>query len=259
MRQSRKLYGNCVVLSGDIAMFRCDEDRMNWYLDNQLATVVSADPPVIRLTFSPKGLGHAGDPYFLQEFKNLCVVCGTKDRLSHHHIVPYCYRRYFPKDSYDHGRWFYDVLLLCVQCHKKYERRANELKIEIAKEHGVDPSGLSTITRDIAVLIKAAAALFRHGDKLPPEKKEKFERMLTEHLGKDRLEKGDAESFYRKTIANVQITPAGEIVVKELSDVDDFAIRWRRHFMKHMKPRFLPQLWDAERRIYSEPDQVTGK
>lgn len=252
MRATKSLYGNCIVMTGDVAMFRCDDERKAWYLSMGLAEVVSESPPVIRLTFQPKGPGHAGDPYFLQEFKNRCVVCGTDDGLSHHHIVPYCYRRYFPKDSYDYGRWFYDVLLLCLECHHSYEEFAHQLKHVIAHEHGVPAHGLTTVNRDEAVIMKAAAALHRHWESLPVDRKLHFEGILKAYLGKESLDREDPSKVFDVLRRGISTTTAGEIVVRKLQDHDAFAIRWRKHFLRHMKPAYLPDLWDPERRIYSE-------
>jgi hypothetical protein len=243
-------------MTGDTAMFRCDQERMDWYVSHGLATVVSTDPPMLRLNFKPKGLGHAGDPYFLQEFKNRCVVCGIEDGLSHHHIVPYCYRRFFPKDSFDSGRWFYDVLLLCLECHHSYERRAHELKQSISHEHGVPPWGTTNLNKDEIVIMKAAATLDRHRDKLPREKRERFERILKGYLGKDELEEDDVRNAFEIIREGIVTTPAAEMIVSKIRDLDAFASRWRKHFLRHMKPAFLPDLWNPERRIYTEPDNI---
>lgn len=256
MKATNSLYGNCVVMTGDVAMFRCDQERMDWYLSMGLATVVSADPPVLRLNFKPKGPGHAGDPYFLQEFKNQCVACGITEGLSHHHIVPYCYRRFFPKDTYEYGRWFYDVLLLCLDCHHSYEGRAHELKQSIAHEHGVPHWGTTTLTRDEMTIMRAAAALDRHKDKLPPEKRNRFEVILKAYLGKDVIEPEDPKSAFETIRAGIKTTPAAELIIAKIKDFDDFAIRWRKHFLRHVKPAFLPDLWNPERRIYSEPNNT---
>jgi hypothetical protein len=252
MRSSKLLYGNCVVKYGELTMFRCDADRMYWYLDKGLANVESSDPPVIQLTFKPKGPGHWGDPYFLQEFKNQCVVCGTKDGLSHHHIVPYCYRRYFPRESYETGRWFYDVLLLCVRCHDRYERQASWLKEEIAAEYGVSASGVSSLSSDEIMVSKVGAALYRHGHEMPKDRREHFENILKAYLGKEEITRDDVYHVWKGLLESNQVTPAGGIVVSKVADVDEFAVRWRRHFMQHMKPKFLPEGWNTERRIYSE-------
>lgn len=256
MKPTNSLYGNCVVKAGDLTMFRCDQDRMNWYLSMGLAELVSADPPILQLKFKPKGPGHSGDPYFLQEFKNRCVVCGVETGLTHHHILPYCYRRHFPRASYENGRWFYDVLLLCMGCHDTYEQRAKELKAMIAHEHGVAPWGATNLNRDEVVIMKAAITLHRHGPLLPREKLDRFEAIVKTYLGKKELAPEDAENVFTIIRDGIINTSAAEIIVGRLQDLDAFAIRWRRHFLRHMKPAYLPNLWDPERRIYSEPDNT---
>jgi hypothetical protein len=254
MKATRSLYGNCVVMSGERVMFRCDQDRVDWYLSMGLATVVSRDPTVLQLTFIPKGPGHDGDPYFLQEFKNRCVACGTDEGLTHHHIVPYCYRKFFPKESYEYGRWFYDVLLLCGDCHHSYEDRAHELKQSIAHEHGVPSCGTTTLTKDESTVMKAAIALDRHRDKIPVDKRERFENIVKAYLGKESLAEVDLKNVVTVLRDGIVTTPAAKIIVAKIKDIDDFATRWRRHFLRHVKPRYLPDLWNPERRIYSEPN-----
>src|SRR5579871_1215479 len=253
-------YGNCTVLPPDSeqVMFRCNEDRKDWYLKHKLAVLVSTNPLVLRLTFPPRGPSHAGDPYFLQIFKNRCVVCGSEDGLSHHHIVPNCYRRHWPRTSQELGRWMYDVLLLCIPCHKTYEKRAHELKVEIAKEYDVPISGLSNLSNQVIHVIKAAAALYRHAEKIPAPKRKLFEETVKKYLRKDHLEREDL-LVWKKLSRQAEVTPAGQLIAEATEDVDEFAIRWRRHFLKSMNPGFLPDLWNPERRIYSEPDQVSPR
>jgi len=253
-----KPYGNCTVLppDSDQVMFRCNDDRKDWYLKNKLAVLVSEKPLVLRLTFPPRGPGHAGDPYFLQIFKNRCVVCGVEAGLSHHHIVPDCYRRYWPRTSQELGRWMYDVLLLCLPCHKAYELRAHELKLEISKEYDVPIAGVSNLSQEMLHVMKAAAALHRHAEKIPPPKRTLFENTVKRYLRKETLVPEDY-LVYKKISRQAVVTPAGELIAEKIQDVDDFAIRWRRHFLKSMKPGFLPDLWNPERRIYSEPDQLS--
>lgn len=253
------LYGNCTVLppGSDVPMFRTNLERMAWYLERGLATLVTNSPPSIRLTFEPKGPGHAGDPYFLQSFKNRCVVCGLAEGLSHHHIVPNCYRRFFPRTSQELGRWMYDVLLVCGDCHDRYEDAAHELKKLISKEYKIHPAGNTSLTKEEVNVIRAAAALYRHGDKIPNPKRAEFEDILKAYLKKDSYSKEDCHRTWKTLQKSVQVTPAGLLVAQKITSIDDFAIRWRRHFMKTMDPKFLPELWDPERRIYSEPDQVT--
>lgn len=236
-------------------MFRCHDEKKTWYLERGLAVIVSIDPPSIRLTFKPKGPGHNEDPYFLQEFKNRCVVCGTAEDLSHHHILPYGYRRYFSRDSEETGRWMYDVLLLCVECHTSYESHAHELKEQISKEYGVPSSGVSNLNRDEVHVIRCASALDRHGDKIPEAKRKHFEEVVRVYLGKETLEREDL-LVWKKMARSAEVTPAGMILAGKIKDIDEFAIRWRIHFLKTMDPKYLPEGWKPDRKIYSEIDQT---
>lgn len=238
-------------------MFRCDNRRMAWYLDRGLAVKLQDDPPAIRLTFKPKGPGHGFDPYFTQEFLNRCTVCGSEKDLTHHHIVPYAYRRHFPRESYELGRWMYDVLLLCTVCHHRYEGFGDELRDTIAREHGVPASGITNLKTDQLRAMKASAALDRHRDKMPLEKRAALEATLKGFLKKEELLEEDYRIWHQMRNA-IETIPSGKIVaellLKDIAAIDDFAIRWRRHFIAKMKPGFLPQGWNPERRVYSEPD-----
>jgi hypothetical protein len=247
---SKRLYGNIRVLppGSETVLFRTNAERVEWYL--KLGLGVLEDPDVMRLTFEPKGPGHAEDPYFLQEFKNRCVVCGTEEGLSHHHIVPECYRKYFPRTKDNFGRWMYDVLLLCVGCHGRYEVRAWELKVAICKEYGVELGGETNLDRSRLYAIKAAAALMNHASKMPEARRKELEGWLEDHFGY-----GPDPSEYRKIWKELAhgieyVAPGRIIVERHVKDVDAFATRWREHFLKTMNPEFLPELWIPERKIY---------
>lgn len=256
---SSDLYQNVDVRHPDGSlMFRTTYERAAWYLSKCLAAVISEDPLAIRLAFRPKGPGHANDPYFIQVFSNHCVVCGVSEKLSHHHIVPYGYRRYFPQESRKVGRWMYDVLLLCVPCHDRYERFAHELKEKIAKEYGVPASGTSTLTREDIDVMRACAALGRHGDLIPEEKRAPMRAAVEKRFGRSDFSSEELFELKSRVQRSVTYTPPGELIVPLIQDIDAFAVRWREHFLSTMKPKHLPQGWVADRRIYSEPDSFVA-
>src|SRR6516225_9795332 len=133
-------YENCEVFSPDgQLMFRCCQKKANWYLRKNLGTKLSDQPLRIQLNFVPKGVGHIDDPYFLQIMQNRCVVCGEEKDLNRHHIVPYCYRKFFPVCLKEHRS--YDVMPLCLPCHRLYEDHALELKRELASLYEAPLSG----------------------------------------------------------------------------------------------------------------------
>lgn len=243
---SAELYGNCSVHGPDGTMlFRTNADLRDWYLGMGLAKEVG--PKRIDLTFVPKGPGHANDPYFLQDFQNRCVVCGSEALLSHHHVVPKCYRRHFPKDSYQYGRWMYDVLLVCIACHERYEDRALDLKRVIAKEYGVKDTE-TALTKDEIRMVKLSAALRRHGHLMPTARKQEMEAQFRAIAGKEPTEEALAQAWLLRKKSFT--TSAAELITGQISDLDGFARRWRLHFTKAMQPRFLPEGWVPEKAIY---------
>jgi hypothetical protein len=243
------LYGNIRVYGPDAGepMFRIHEERARWYVGKGLA--VFEAPDVLRLTFKPRGPGHAGSDYFLQDFKNICVVCGISENLSHHHIVPDCYRRHFPRTRETRGGWMHDVLLLCIDCHSQYEPRAHELKVEIAKEHEINPSGVTNLDLIRIRAIRAVAAIARHGGRIPEDRRRILDGEVSLLLGRP-AEDWEYRLLWKEWATGVKHTPAGEIIVGKLKDLEAFAVRWRKHFLKVMKPKYLPNGWDPERRIY---------
>ncbi len=183
-----KIYGNCKVLHPDgTLMFRCDDDRVNWYLERNLAEIISPDgePITIQFTFQPKGKGHQGDPFYLQEKSNCCVVCGTKKLLTRHHAVPICYRKHFPDRL--KSRCSHDILPVCVDCHETYEIEAQKLKREIAAKYKIAPHN-SVVDRDFQYAKSAANALMKHSDKIPLERQVFLKERISKHLGHEALE-----------------------------------------------------------------------
>lgn len=75
---------------------------------------IQEDPVWIRLKFEPKGRGHADDPFYLSQKKNICVCCGAGDHYLRHSIVPHAFKKYF--DETLKSRDSHDVVLLCASC-----------------------------------------------------------------------------------------------------------------------------------------------
>ena len=76
-------------------MFNCGEKKTRWYLERNLA--VDIGNKKIKLTFIPRGNGFEDNEEFGRGIREArCVVTGIEENLQRHHIVPYCYRTYFP-------------------------------------------------------------------------------------------------------------------------------------------------------------------
>jgi len=245
-------YGNCKVL--DLAgklMFRCGPDKVQWYLDRDLARVISTDDPfTIQLTFVTNGPGHVGDDYFLQDKANVCVVCASTDMLTMHHVVPRCYRRHFPEQLKSHSS--HDVVVLCIDCHEDYEHHAFKLKQEIAKEYGVPVSGKGVCVDECLRLVRSAGGtLSRYRPQLPAKREQELLDVLRDYYGRDAITDEDIEEAaaidHRVTEDFVH---HGKYVVANTPDLEAFVKRWRKHFIVTMKPQHLPDGWDLERTIH---------
>lgn len=246
-------YGNCSCLAptGEI-LFRCDQRKMDWYLEKQLATQVDAF--TFQLKFEPQGSGHQGDPFFLQERENRCVVCGTEEKLTRHHIVPYCYRKFFPKVLIPYGP--YDVMMLCLLHHKAYEVFAREFRQELSTEYNVPfTAEIISYPHDNAVrarAISAAFALSRYKVQIPEKRQEQLCNSIRTYLQKTEILQTDFEDLMHlgKNIKTVSI-PHGKLIMDVVTDLDAFMCRWRQHFVETMQPQFLPKHWDPERKLLS--------
>lgn len=243
------LFDNCIIQAPDgVNLSRCGLKKLNWYLSQGLATQISDDPPTIRLNFEPSGRDGLDDPLLLSGKPNICVVCGTEDQLTRHHIVPYCFIKHMEIEyKIDVLR---DIFPLCQPCHTNYERQSQEKKDQMANKlgtsiHGVDKDRF----REFWKATGAANTLLYHGEKIPEERKAVMTSLVKDFIGKDevtnedlkrvrklRLEDSDSyQNFFKK-------------IVENMGAYDDFAKDWREHFVATMKPKYMPEHWKVDRK-----------
>ncbi len=247
-RQS-PVYGNISVLSQNgTLMFRCGYKKQRWYLNRGLANAVNEH--TIQLTFQPNGMGHHKDNYHIQQLMNKCCVCGTTEKLSRHHIVPYCYRRNLCQVSQKYRREHHDILPLCLDCHKLYEYQfAYDLKKQIAKENTAPLGGLGLLdVRKKQGIYKMAHALVNLSEQIPEERKKEIFNKLAVFLGHKPTQQECDQ------LANMKIDPRGtgyrthgEVVIKATKNKSEFVQRWRQHFINTMKPQHMPPYWNVTR------------
>jgi len=240
------LYGNCRVQNPEgTHIFNCGEKKAKWYLKRGLAEIIQEIPLVIRLNFIPNGQGHANDAFYLQERQNICVCCGTKKLLTKHHVVPYCYRRFFPEHLKNHTA--YDVLPLCYDCHEKYEVFAHQFKQKLAGEYAVTKENSTVIDPELKKVCLYATALLRQ-KKIPVDRYNMMMGVIQSYYRREVTTKDLEEaSQIRYNTNREDYKPEGKSVVENLDNIEVFVKRWRQHFVEHTKPAFLPKYWHIDR------------
>lgn len=248
---SKPIYDNCKVYSptGEL-MFRCDSDKLRWYLKKNLAELLPGEENSIRLLFTPKGNGFINNAFFLQDRDNRCVVCGTTNDLSRHHVVPYSYRIHFPLHIRQHN--YHDIMPVCVSCHSIYEENyALNLRQNLsfkydAPLHGYVPNSHDSIEYRVR---KGAFALARHGRSMSEQRKLEMFDLLCKYMGKTPTEadvKFLADGFIRKGKTTGDYKSHGQLVIEKVTDLQEFVELWRYHFLECMKPKYIPEGWNPK-------------
>jgi hypothetical protein len=65
------------------------------------------------------------NPFFVDKKNKRCVVCGTVNNLTRHHIVP---RRHLKGIPMDIRRCLSNILWVCAPCHKRYEEKCEPVE-----------------------------------------------------------------------------------------------------------------------------------
>lgn len=233
------LYDNCrIQYNGQLLSF-CNLKRARWYLDRNLATKVSDDPLTIELLFEPEGK-IASHEFFLEARENKCVVCGVKDDLTLHHVVPYAYRRLFPEHLKKHNS--HDVVALCIPCHRRYETIANVKKMELIDRYGLNRE---EIKNNHIRLKRAQGIAYR----LIEGNEYANVNFLLDFLGKPAIDKADLEAIIKQQPEKMDFYSLSNLIVPLLTDIQAFVVEWREHFVKSMEPKYLPKTWSVENQI----------
>ena len=237
---TNNLYGSYAMLhpTGKVMCY-CSRRKANWYIDKQLAVWKdSPDDKVFQLLFEPQGYGKASLNYYLQPLENKCVVCGSLENLTKHHVVPYMFRSQFPKKLKNHNS--HDILMLCVDCHTTYERFADDFKIELANNNGhvTQNSKMSMEERYNKKILSAKTLINRINSgeltNIPEE-------VIVKTMAIANLPFKEVPYVPRNEWTTVLIN---KLVVD--NKLHEFMQSWRQHFIDHAKPQFLPKHWDIE-------------
>jgi hypothetical protein len=107
-------------------------------------------------------------------------------------------------------------------------------------------------TEEMRVVRKAmgaAVALIKHGDRMPPARKEELMGFVRAFLNKnevsheDLLAVRDHEITERPDYMNFS-----KYVATNCKDYNEFAREWRTHFITTMKPKHMPDKWKIDRK-----------
>ncbi len=256
MRRRKNLYDNCVIQAPDgTPISRCLKSRLDWYLSRGLATRIDDD--TIRLHKEPSGTCHVKEATEIKV--NICVVCGATEKLSIHHVVPYCFRNALPLHWRASAALYHDTVALCDECHREYETQGNRLKRQLAKQFNVSMHGYGTTVVGKRTTIRSYARTLlglpprkkrkRRGKGFnpPPEKRQELLKRITEYIGHEPSQEELLEmSEWCSVVKGPDYVPYGKYIVDRVHPAE-LVLMWRKHFLETMKPKFMPHYWSLDR------------
>jgi hypothetical protein len=237
------VYSNCSIYHPDgTLMCRCSHKKINWYLKRGLATSLSDTE--IQLKFTPKGKGHHLEEYYLEDRVNHCVVCGVKDNLTKHHVVPYQYRKHM--DTLKNHSHF-DVLCICTECHTKYETQANLLNKSLMLRYNIQHSKPLTTEEKLLVKVKSYVEAIKSSKAtIPKVRLDSMFEFVSKSLGME-VSLSNVHEIHVK-LPDMQPLEPGKMVLDKwlnnsMCSLKDFIVMWRKHFIETTSPKFLSELW----------------
>jgi cation-transporting P-type ATPase D len=274
----KDIYENCRMLApdGEVLCF-CDHKKANWYVERGIAEVVSEGPLTIKLKFEPNGRGFSDlsidQASYMKEKQNVCVVCGSSGFFQRYHVVPMLYRQFFPLEMKSHRS--HDIVLLCPHCHKLANTAADKMIRILSSEYAVPAmvqSENQSAKTSLIQVSKKARTLAKAWDTLAVERRSELidevkgffdkQPLYTEHMtikfGGNWLEDKAAHKYLScstdevlKVLGDINwnkeaVNLHGKLVIQQLTDINAFSYRWRRHFVAELQPKFLSDAWRAD-------------
>jgi len=243
------IFDNCIIQAPDgVNLSRCGIKKVRWYIQNGLADIVDENPTTIRLRFEPSGRCGLDDPLLLDGKPNICVVCGSTENLTRHHIIPYSFIKYM-KIEYK-ADIIRDIFPCCEGCHHDYEKKSMEKRLEMAQTMGISLHGIkSEEMRKIRKAMGAAVALSNHGNMIPEDRQTELRKFICDFTGKSEVTSDDLESISNYRISEREdYVCFSKYVAERVVDYDEFAREWREHFVATMQPKYMPDAWQINRK-----------
>jgi exonuclease 3'-5' domain-containing protein 2 len=293
LAMKKPMYDNIEMYGpDDVLLCTIGKKKADWYVYKKKLAVwrtplwaeegsseTNRAPPSIRLLFEPKSkqgklhdkvLEHENNVavesvahiqpnlYNITHKKNICVACGIDTGLMRHYVVPYAYRRLLPTQFKSHLP--HDIVLLCLDCHVCADQAAVE-----QRDNVYEPTFRKDSTTALAVIpnrhlrhVKSCAqALWKHRDRMPPQRVSAYEDVIQQHVKKSgAIIAIPSEDLLRDLAENLETdrpnpgyVPIAELVVQSLHtdrDVSEFIRSWRRLFLETLQPRYLPVGWSVD-------------
>ncbi|KAF9409288.1 hypothetical protein HW555_011323 [Spodoptera exigua] len=255
-KRTRPLYNNGYLEAPDGELLCiCDNRKGMWFVNKGLADLIKEDPLTVRLKFEPAGraVGDVGRYYQLEK-ENKCVVCASTNSCIRKNVVPREYRKLFPEIMKEHSS--HDVVLLCADCHQLSNMRDQNMRVFLAEQCNAplpSDSRFRFIEDMAAKKVRSAArALYNANDKLPEVRRKELEDILLQHYP----DHDEVTMELLKKACNIPVvTENTDYESHGLKVVDYYFKRhgllkleqeWREHFLKNMKPKYMPALWSVK-------------
>lgn len=208
----------------------CSKKRARWYLRNGLANKIGEKQ--IKLTFIPNGHGEPEE--LLIKRNNVCVVSGSTEKLTKHHVVPTQYRQHFPKRFKDKNS--FDLVLLNRDKHDEYESHATELKNRLFNDYVTED------IREIYLDWNQGRGIYNciHGPNFVkvPEPRQVWMELKLEAI---KIKRNWTDDIFK-----IKEFFAVKNYNKHLVDIlgpEKLMVLWKLHFLKFANPKHLPSWW----------------
>lgn len=225
----KTLYHNIKMIhpNGKLMCF-CDQKKANWYVKLGLG-IYNNDNNELQLLFEPKGEGEP-DTELLPKY-NVCAISGLSTNLSKHHIVPYCYRRFFPKEYKSKNSL--DVVALEREVHSEYEVEADKLKDELESMLDINYKERNIAFIRCRKFLNNIKVNVRYIDpKIYIMQQIRYEKYITEYGFTEH------ELLHSKNIEEEKF----KAVVNKFG-VEPLIVLWKLHFVKYGMPKYINEYW----------------
>jgi len=254
----KKIYANIILKDlNDKIISRISEAQANHYLNKGMGERIQLPDKtvIVKLNFEPKyEIGDYSDLFKISYKENKCVVCGCKEKLTKHHIIPHCYRKHISQRYLESNS--HDIVPMCVYCHQNYEENVAPYRKFLNEKYNIKAE-LAKIDDGIVKAYRGAKVLMNFRRKLPESRKNKFKKDINKYLGRTHnyydLEaiidrKGKYYEEYKKVC---QIVNPHYLVVQKLNDenIQEFFEGWRAHFVEYARPLHMMDYWDVQRKV----------